>query len=131
MPWYLSPEYVTSLFKTQGGGKCQMKKNQMSLKKSYYACFLSKIWIALLGSEDFKDQSFLLSFFLIVAVLGFLITLRMDSRIKGRVSIGKKLMRKLDLGEYMMGSTGIFTWRHMLIIFYFVMGVYWIYLLIY
>ena len=87
--------------------------------------------VALLGSEDFKDQSFLLSFFLIVAVLGFLITLRMDSRIKGRVNIGKKLMRKLDLGEYMMGSTGIFTWRHMLIIFYFVMGVYWIYLLIY
>lgn len=86
--------------------------------------------VALLGSEDFKDQSFLLTFFFIVAVLGLLFTLRMDSRIKGRVSIGKKIMRKLDLGEYMMESTGTFTWRHMLSTFYFVMCVYWIYLLI-
>jgi hypothetical protein len=86
--------------------------------------------VALLGSKDFKDQSFLLTFFVIVAVLGLLITLRMDSRIKGRVSIGKKIMRKLDLSEYMMDSTGTFTWRQLLIIFYFIMGVYWMYLLI-
>ena len=84
----------------------------------------------LLGSENLKNQSFLLTFFFLVAVLGLSITLRMDSRIKGRVDIGKKIMRKLDLGEYMMDSKGTFTWRHMLIIFYFVMGVYWIYLLI-
>lgn len=86
--------------------------------------------VALLGSEDFKDQSFLIIFFLIVALLGLVFTIRMDIRIKGRVSIGKKIMRKLDLGEYMMDSKGTFTWRHMLIIFYFVMGVYWVYLLI-
>ena len=86
--------------------------------------------VALLGSEDFKDQSFLLTFFVIVAVLGLLITLRMDSRIKGRVGIGKKVMLKLNLDEYMMDSKGTFTWRHMLIIFYFVMSVCWIYLLI-
>ena len=86
--------------------------------------------VALLGSEDFKNQSFLLVFFFIVAVLGFLMTLRMDSRIKGRVGIGKKVMLKLDLGEYMVDSKGSFTWRHLLILFYFVMGEYWLYLLI-
>ena len=86
--------------------------------------------VALLGSADFKNQSFLLIFFFIVAVLGFLITIRMDSRIKGRVGIGKKVMLKLDLGEYMLDTKGTFTWRHLLILFYFVMGVCWIYLLI-
>ncbi|GEM_PF-3813311 len=86
--------------------------------------------VALLDSADFKNQSFLLTFFLIVAVLGLLITMRMDSRIKERVGMGKKVMLKLDLGEYMLNPKGTFTWRHYLILFYLVMCILWIFLLI-
>ncbi len=86
--------------------------------------------VVLLDSTDFKNQSFLLTFFLIVAVLGLLITTRMDSRIKERVGIGKKIMRQLDLGEYMLNPKGAFTWRHHLILFYLIMCIIWIFLLI-
>ena len=86
--------------------------------------------VALLDSTDFKNQSFLLMFFLIVAVLGLLITTRMNSRIKERVGIWKKVMLKLDLGEYILNPKEILTWRHHLILFYLIMCIIWIFLLI-
>ncbi len=86
--------------------------------------------VALLGSADFENQSFLLAFFFIVAVLGLLITMRMDSRIKERVGVGKKVMLKLDLGEYILNLKGTFTWRRYLILFYLVMGLFWLLLLL-
>jgi len=86
--------------------------------------------VVLLGSKDFKNQSFLLTFFCIVAVLGFLITLRMDSRIKERLEKGKDVMRELNLDRYITESTGTFTWRRSLIAFYIVMFLLWLYLLI-
>jgi hypothetical protein len=82
--------------------------------------------VALLGSAEFKNQSFLLIFFLIVAVLGLLITRRMDIRIKGRSNIMKDVMQELNLRDYILPSKGIFTWRLCLILFYFVMCIIWV-----
>lgn len=86
--------------------------------------------VVLLGSKDFKNQSFLLIFFCIVAVVGFLITWRMDGRIKDRLEIGKDVMRELNLHRYILKPAGPITWRRCLTGFYSVMFILWLYLLI-
>lgn len=87
------------------------------------------------NSAYFKDQPSLLMFFLIISLLGLLITIRMDIRIECRSKIGREeIAPKLNLGNYSVKSIikkyaisdkGLFTWRHCLILFYAVMCVIW------
>lgn len=89
------------------------------------------------NNADFKDQPSLLIFFLIVSLLGLLITIRMDIRIECRSKIGseeiapelkldnytiKHIMNKYGISDNLLG---LFTWRHCLILFYAVMCVIW------
>ncbi len=120
----------------------------------YMGLVLGAVLVLERADEYLKNQTFLLIFFFLVALLGLAITHRMDTHIKLRSKIGEKLMHKHNMDEYTLKAVqqeeierrkkekkekswmaslqvkGIgITWRKCLILFYLVMCVIWAVLL--
>jgi hypothetical protein len=117
----------------------------------YMAFVVGAVLVLERAGEHLKNQTLLLIFFLLLALLGLVITHRMDTRIKLRSKIGKKIMLEHNMGEYTLEAVqqeeieqrkkekismaslrvkGIgITWRQCLILFYFIMCIIWLFLL--
>jgi hypothetical protein len=89
--------------------------------------------LALMGLSDIEAQSFLIYlFFLIIAIIGILITVRMNIRLKVRMKVGVQIMDKLELEEYneiIRKGGGYYTWMDCILFFFCFMVIIWIIML--